>query len=173
MEILNRKIGYYEEYLNKVLELTKMTTKENSILVSFSIEDGKCQSKVELLEQDGTKGDTKSVSFACTDSFYTNFLEVLVKEYSSSIDIVLVDIIDMDGDNQFTFRMVGESNDLFSIDGISKDYAYKLKNIVESIRESKVTINNSSEAGISNAFGLVMLGSIMVVIFLTLMLFKW
>ena len=172
MEKENCKVGYYEEYLKKVLELAKMTTKENSILVSFSIEDGKCRSKVELLEQDGTKGNTKSVSFACTDSFYTNFLEVLVNEYSSTINIVLVDIIDMDGDNQFTFRMVGESNDLFSIDGISKDYAYKLKNIVESVNNKKIE-DISSEAGISNAFGLVMLGSIMVVIFLTLMLFMW
>ena len=98
----------------------------------------------------------------------------LVREYAQSTNIILTDIIDIDGDNQFTFRMVGETNDLFSIDGISKDYALKLKEISEQVvsQDSKNLVKVPDEAGISNSMGLVMLGLLMTIIFLTLTLFK-
>ena len=70
-------VGYYDEYLEKVMEIASLSSKDNSVLVTFNIEDNKCLSKVELLEQNGDRGALKSVSFACTDSFYTTFLEKL------------------------------------------------------------------------------------------------
>lgn len=170
----NSVVGYYDDYLEKVMEVARLTTKDNSVLLSFNIEDGKCQSKVEMIELDGTRGAVKCVNFACTDAFYSNFLEKLVREYAQSTKIILTDIIDIDGDNQFTFRMVGESNDLFSVDGISKDYALKLKEISEQFvsDDSKSLVKVPDEAGISNSMGLVMLGLLMTIIVLTLTLFK-
>lgn len=168
-------VGYYEEYLEKVLEIARLTTKDNSILISFTVEDGKCSSKVELLEQNGDRGALKSVNFACTDNFKTNFLEKLVVEYAKTTNVILSDIIDIDGDNQFTFRMVSESNDLFSIDGISKEYALKLKSIVEEsvATDGKQLVKVSDEAGMSNALGLTMLVSMMIIIILSLLVFIW
>ena len=70
--------------------------------------------------------------------------------------------------------MVGESNDLFSVDGISKDYALKLKEISEQFvsDDAKSLVKVPDEAGISNSMGLVMLGLLMTIIVLTLTLFK-
>lgn len=165
-------VGYYDEYLEKVMEIASLSSKDNSILVTFNIEDNKCLSKVELLEQNGDRGALKSVSFACTDSFYTTFLEKLVVKYAISGKVILTDIIDIDGDNQFTFRMVGEDNDLFSVDGISKDYALKLKSLVDNYvaEDGKQKVKVSDEAGMSDVFGLVILGALMFTTMLLLLL---
>lgn len=168
-------VGYYDEYLEKVLEVARLTTKDNSILIGFTIEDGKCNSKVELLEQNGDRGAVKSVNFAYTETFKTNFLERLVVEYIKTTNVILSDIIDIDGDNQFTFRMVSESNDMFTIDGISKEYALKLKSLVEEnvSTDNKQLVKSNNEAGMSNAMGLTMLVSMMIIIILSLWLFIW
>ena len=125
-----------------------------------------------MLEQNGKRAIGRSITFSCTDSFYTNFLERLVVEYSDVTNTVVADIVDVDGDDQFTFRMVSENNDMFTVDGISKDYAKKLKEKVEN-REREKTYVKSSEAGLSNALGLTVLISLIVVIFLTLLMFVW
>ena len=169
-------VGYYDEYLNKILDVARLTTKENSILINFSISDGKCESKVELLEQDGTKTIEMGVNFSCTDSFYSSFLEKLVLEYTLVSNVVVTDIIDINDDDRFTFRMLGESNDLFSVDGISADYAKKLKKLVaeDNIRdkkEDKVLIKTVDEAGISNSFGLLILVLMGIVIILSWIVF--
>ena len=124
-------VGYYDEYLEKVMEIASLSSKDNSVLVTFNIEDNKCLSKV-----------------------------------------ILTDIIDIDGDNQFTFRMVGEDNDLFSVDGISKDYALKLKYLVDNYvaEDGKQKVKVSDEAGMSNVFGLVILGALMFTTMLLLLL---
>ena len=122
--------------------------------------------------QNGKRDIGRSVAFSCTESFYTNFLERLVVEYSDTTNTVVADIVDVDGDDQFTFRMVSENNDMFTVDGISKDYARKLKDKVENREKEKVYVK-SSEAGLSNALGLTVLISLIVVIFLTLLMFVW
>lgn len=169
-------VGYYDKYLCKILDVARLTTKDNSVLISFSINDSKCNSKVELLEQDGTKSIEMNVNFACTESFYDNFLEKLVLEYSDIVSVVVTDIIDIDGDNLFTFRMVGESNDLFSVDGISSNYAKKLKEIVTegkdiALNKEKTLIKTTDEAGISNTFGLLILVLMGIVIILSWIVF--
>lgn len=165
-------IGYYDGYIKKVLDVACLSTKENSVLIGLTIEDGRCRCTVELLEQNGKKSIGRSVAFSCTDSFYTNFLERLVVEYSDTTNTVVADIVDVDGDDQFTFRMVSENNDMFTVDGISKEYAKKLKDKVEN-REKEKSYVKSSEAGLSNVLGLTVLISLIVVIFLTLLLFVW
>ena len=165
-------VGYYEDYIKKILDVACLSTKENSVLIGLTIEDGKCRSTVELLEQNGKRDIGRSVAFSCTESFYTNFLERLVVEYSDTTNTVVADIVDVDGDDQFTFRMVSENNDMFTVDGISKDYARKLKEKVENREKEKVYVK-SSEAGLSNALGLTVLISLIVVIFLTLLMFVW
>ena len=105
------------------------------------------------------------------NSKFTFFI-LLVVEYFDTTNTVVADIVDVDGDDQFTFRMVSENNDMFTVDGISKDYARKLKDKVENREKEKVYVK-SSEAGLSNALGLTVLISLIVVIFLTLLMFVW
>ena len=169
-------VGYYDKYLCKVLDVARLTTKDNSVLISFSIKDEKCSSKVELLEQDGTKGLEMSVNFACTESFYTNFLEKLVVEYFDIANVVVTDIIDINDDGRYTFRMLGEENDLFSIDGISDNYAKKLKKLVSDDKKSvqekeKTLVKKPDEAGISNTLGLLVLLLMGIVIILSWIVF--
>ena len=165
-------VGYYDDYIKKILEVACLSTKENSVLIGLTIDDGKCRSTVELLEQNGKRDIGRSVAFSCTDSFYINFLEKLVVKYSDVTNTVVTDIVDVDGDDQFTFRMVSENNDMFTVDGISKEYAKKLKEKVENREKQKILVKNS-EAGLSNVLGLSVLISLIVVIFLTLLLFVW
>lgn len=172
MNMGESNVGYYDDYIKKILEVACLSTKENSVLIGLTIDDGRCRSTVELLEQNGNRCIGRSVAFSCTDSFYTNFLERLVVEYSEVSNTVVTDIVDVDGDSQFTFRMVSDNNDMFTVDGISKDYAKKLKEKVEN-KESQKTLVKNSEAGLSNALGLTVLISLIVVIFLTLLMFVW
>ena len=48
-------VGYYDDYIKKVLDVACLSTKENSVLISLTIEDGRCRSTVELLEQNGKR----------------------------------------------------------------------------------------------------------------------
>ena len=66
-------VGYYDDYIKKVLDVACLSTKENSVLIGLTIEDGKCRSTVELLEQNGKRDIGRSVAFSCTDSFYIIF----------------------------------------------------------------------------------------------------
>lgn len=153
--------GYYN-YIKELLDISKLTTKENSILFSFQISGSECYNRVVLIEQNGTEHLLRSVKFVADDKFYNIFFENLVVDFYNGNSIVLSDFVDIDGDLKYAYRMITDNNDLFSINGISSEYAHYLADLITSkdiIKRQEEKSNISDEAGLGTTgiFGVLIL----------------
>lgn len=150
----------YEEYKDSLLNISRLTNKENSVLISFKVLEDVCTCVVEFIQQDGTKDIIKDSKFICNDGFYKEFLETFVVDYYNNMNIAFSDNIDMNADGRYTYRLVTLDNDMLSIDGISLEYANHLVSLIEN-KKKKVTDISSNEAGVATLFiTLVLLGGI-------------
>ena len=144
----------YEEYCESLLNIARLTKKENSVLINFSIDGDSCSNVVSFIQQDGTKDILKDSTFVCDDEFYKDFLEKFIIEYSKNMVIAFNDSIDMNADGKYTYRIITEDNDMMSIDGISLDYANYLMSLLK--KKEEVVSNNlddisDNEDGVTTA----------------------
>lgn len=150
----------YEEYIESLLNVARLTTKQNSVLISFDIVDDQCFSIVDFVQQDGTMDRLKDTNFLCNDEFYKEFLEKFVIAYYDNMVIAFNDSIDMNADGKYTYRMITEDNDMMSIDGITLEYANHLMNLIKS-KKDNVSVSNSQESGnVSFLLCLLLVGAI-------------
>jgi len=152
----------YDEYVESLLNAARLTTKENSVLISFDIIDDHCLSLVEFIQQDGTKDTLKNATFDCDDDFFKEFLEKFVIAYYENMVIAFNDSIDMNLDGKYTYRVVTDDNDMMSIDGITLEYANYLMNLVkkEEIVNEVVDVVNEETGNISFMATLLMVSVI-------------
>lgn len=152
----------YDEYVESLLNAARLTTKENSVLISFNIIDDHCLSLVEFIQQDGTKDTLKNATFDCDDEFFKEFLEKFVIAYCENMVIAFNDSIDMNLDGKYTYRVVTDDNDMMSIDGITLEYANYLMNLVkkEEIVNEVVDVVNEETGNISFVATLLMVSMI-------------
>lgn len=152
----------YDEYIKELIDISKLTTKENSILFSFQISGSECYNKVVLIEQSGNEQLLKDVKFVADDKFFNVFFEKLVINFYNENKIILTDFVDIDGDLKYAYRMITENNDLFSINGISLEYAHYLADFISNkniAKRQEEEIKFSSESGLGTAgiFGVLLL----------------
>lgn len=152
----------YYNYIKELIDISRLTTKENSILFSFQINGTECYNKVTLIEQDGTEQVVKDVKFLADEKFYNVFFEKLVIDFYNENKIILTDFVDIDGDLKYAYRMITENNDLFSINGVSSEYAHYLadlisnKNIAKREKEN-IEVSSNSGLGTSGIFSVLIL----------------
>ena len=120
----------YKEYRNSLLNISRLTHKENSILIDFKIVGSNCYNSVYYIQRDGTKDLFNEESFLVNEEFYNEFLEILISEYYNSMEIAFNDSIDINEDGLYTYRIVTDDNDMLSVDGVSLEYAKKLMKLV-------------------------------------------
>ena len=120
----------YDEYIESLLNIARLTTKENSVLINFNIKDDVCSNVVSFIQQDGTKDILKDSEFVCDDEFYSQFLEKFLIQYYNTMVVAFSDSIDINADGKYTYRVITEDNDMLAIDGISLDYANYLINLI-------------------------------------------
>lgn len=121
----------YNQYLETLLNIARLTNKENSILINFEVNENKCLNKVCYLQRNGTKDELKNEEFIYDKTFQNLFLEKLVIKYCENMSIALQDNIDIDKDGKYTYRIITEDNDMLTIDGITLEYAKKLMNLTK------------------------------------------
>lgn len=141
----------YEEYRESLLNIARLTNKENSILINFEINGDMCSNVVSFIQQDGTKDVLKDSEFVCDEEFYKDFLEKFVRDYSNTMVVAFNDSIDLNSDGKYTYRVITDDNDLLSINGISLDYANYLMSLTK--KKSEVVEENliENESGITTA----------------------
>lgn len=139
----------YEEYNESLLNIARLTNKENSVLINFSIEGDSCTNVVSFIQQDGTKDVLKDSVFVCDDEFYKDFLEKFIVDYCRTMVIAFNDSIDMNKDGKYTYRVITDDNDMLSVDGISLDYANYLMSLSKKKIETVENIDN--ENGVTTA----------------------
>lgn len=121
----------YLEYINNLVDIAKLTTKDNSIMFNFKISNNICLCTIDVVGHDGDEKNFEDVEFECNEEFYRDFLPLLVKTLYENSIIILKDIVNLDGDEYVALRMITEYNDLFTIDGLDKEMAEGLLKMIK------------------------------------------
>lgn len=140
----------YDEYRESLLNIARLTTKENSILINFEVSGETCSNVVSFIQQDGTKDVLKDSEFVCDEDFYKDFLEKFIREYSETMVVAFNDSVDLNADGKYTYRVITEDNDMMSINGISLDYANYLMGLIKKKIEVVEDITEN-ESGVTTA----------------------
>ena len=146
----------YEEYCESLLNIARLTNKENSILINFDIQGITCRNVASFIQLDGTKDVLKDSTFDCDDEFYKDFLEVFVRLYCSNMIVAFNDSVNLNADGKYTYRVITEDNDMLAINGISHDYANYLLNMNKKVSDEVVDIIDN-EDGVTNTLSALIL----------------
>lgn len=161
----------YSDYIEKIINIFRLSSKESSILFDLKLKDYKCTIKLSIVGQNGEKEEFCDTTLKCDEVFYKDFLDVLVANFIDNVEVVTRDIVDLDDDPSLvTLRLITLNNDLFSIDGLSNDHAKKLLSLNENVenKNNNKYLSVSSNAGIANIY-LFLLIIIVIIIFFVLM----
>lgn len=159
----------YDEYIESLLNIARLTNKENSILFSFDISSETCNNVVSFIQRDGTKDILKDEAFVCDDEFYKCFLEKFVVEYYETMVVAFNDNIDVSLDGKCSFRVITDDNDMLSINGISLEYANYLMELTKK-RQEKVEELLLNDDGVTTAFATFILVGGIGLVFLAMVL---
>ncbi len=160
----------YEEYCESLLNIARLTNKENSILINFDIQGITCRNVVSFIQLDGTKDVLKDSTFDCDDEFYKDFLEVFVRLYCSNMVVAFNDSINLNADGKYTYRVITEDNDMLAINGISHDYANYLLNMNKKVNDEVVDIIDNEDGVTNTLSALILLGGIGLVLMIMYLL---
>jgi len=142
----------YEEYVDKIINIFRLSNKESSIICNINIIDFKAIIELSIISNTGEKQEFTDEVFKCDDVFFKNFIIVLIKQLNERIKITVKDIIKEDKTDLVTFRMITDNNDIFTVTGLSKDDGKSLLNIIDNKKEA--TPNNlisNNDKGVSSA----------------------
>ena len=115
----------YDNYIDEVVNISKTSTEKMSILYNYQFNED-VYNDITIIDRNGNNRSYK-YKFLIDDELFI-FLNRLVKEFYNNNEVNVVDIIDLNKDNKYTFRMITKYNDLFSINDISYNRAIELKN---------------------------------------------
>ena len=117
----------YDNYINEVVNISKTSTEKMSILYNYQFNED-VYNDITIIDRNGNNRSYK-YKFIIDDELFI-LLNRLVKEFYDNNEVNVVDIIDLNKDNKYTFRMITKYNDLFSINDISYNRAIELKNSI-------------------------------------------
>lgn len=170
--LINRdlNIEVYDEYIDKIVDIFRLSSKKSSILFDIKIKNYKASILLSILNQNGYREKFEDIVLNCDQDFYQNFLVNLVKKVYENGDIATADIVDLSEEDLVTFRMITTNNDLFSIDGLNKDEAKMLLSICKTDIENKSLLDVSNRRGVGSLYIFVFLISILIILFLILII---
>ena len=117
----------YDNYINEVVNISKTSTEKMSILYNYQFNED-VYNDITIIDRNGNNRSYK-YKFIIDDELFI-LLNRLVKEFYDNNEVNVVDIIDLNKDNKYTFRMITKFNDLFSVNDISYNRAIELKNSI-------------------------------------------
>ena len=119
----------YNEYIEKILNIYRLSSKDSSILFNIKIENYKCYCSMSIIGRSGDKQEFSDVILDFDETIFPEFLDILVTKINTDVRIKVKDIVNLDGDSLVAYRMVTDNNDLFSIDGLSLEDANHFKEL--------------------------------------------
>ena len=169
----NLSLNNYNNYIEKTLNIFRLSSKNSSIIFDLKIDNYKAIIKLSIVNLDGEREDFQDFVTECDTSFYHRLLIPLIRKIAETIPISTRDIIKLSDDALSTFRMISKNNDLFTIDGLSDDDAKGLLSIFdEEEKNDSVSLINHDHSGFGNIsniivlFGLAFLAIIMILFFI-------
>ena len=122
----------FKKLLADIKEISKISDKDNSILFDFSKRDDSISSRISILKNKGiSKEELATAKFDITNKFQS-FITPVLDEFIKGNEIVLNDFADVNGDNIVTYRLITYNNDQLTVDGLTFDDAFFIKNYVDS-----------------------------------------
>ena len=118
----------FDQYINEIVSISKLTNSYISILYNYQLDED-LYNDITIIERDGTNKSLK-YKFFIDDKLFT-FLDKLVTTFYENNDITTIDIIDLNVDNKYTFRMITKYNDMLTINDISYERACELKKLID------------------------------------------
>lgn len=159
----------YDDYIEKIFNIFRLSSKSSSIILSIDIIDSKCLIKLKIVSQNGDTKEFSDVTFKCNNAFYNDFLDSLIKRLNDDENFIINDIVNLDKDEFMTFRLVSSNNDLITIDGLTKEQANHLNKLFETDeRKEEILINNS---GIANVWIFLLMIVVLVISFILIVMF--
>ena len=142
----------YNDYIDKILNIYRLSNKDSSILFNIKIENLKCYCSMSIIGRNGDKQEFSDVILDFDNSLFPEFIDILVFKFNRDIRVKVKDIVNLDQDELVAYRMITDNNDLFSIDGLSLEDANHLKKICsdEFQSEAKGVHQISNTYGIGN-----------------------
>ena len=159
----------YDDYIEKIFNIFRLSSKNSSIILSVDIVDSKCLIKLKIVSQNGDTKEFSDVTFKCDNAFYNDFLDSLIKRLNDDENFIINDIVNLDKDEFMTFRLVSSNNDLITIDGLTKEQANHLNTLFETDeKKEEILINNS---GIANVWIFLLMIVVLVISFILIVMF--
>ena len=159
----------YDDYIEKIFNIFRLSSKNSSIILSVDIVDSKCLIKLKIVSQNGDTKEFSDVTFKCDNAFYNDFLDSLIKRLNDDENVIINDIVNLDKDEFMTFRLVSSNNDLITIDGLTKEQANHLNKLFETDeKKEEILINNS---GIANVWIFLLMIVVLVISFILIVMF--
>ena len=159
----------YDDYIEKIFNIFRLSSKNSSIILSVDIVDSKCLIKLKIVSQNGDTKEFSDVTFKCDNAFYNDFLNSLIKRLNDDENFIINDIVNLDKDEFMTFRLVSSNNDLITIDGLTKEQANHLNKLFETDKKKEeILINNS---GIANVWIFLLMIVVLVISFILIVMF--
>ena len=159
----------YDDYIEKIFNIFRLSSKNSSIILSVDIVDSKCLIKLKIVSQNGDTKEFSDVTFKCDNAFYNDFLDSLIKRLNDDENFIINDIVNLDKDEFMTFRLVSSNNDLITIDGLTEEQANHLNKLFETDeRKEEILINNS---GIANVWIFLLMIVVLVISFILIVMF--
>ena len=167
-KLINKKITKenYEELIDSIMNIFKMSNKEMYFFLSLKIENEKCSLNLSILNKEGTKQEYEKIEIENIKEYQEAFLKKLVERLNKECKIEKRDIVNLDGDDWVAFRMITNYNDLITIDGLEPEQAKKLFP-----EEEKVNININNSKGASNLGGFLFMLTFLVISFILVVTF--
>ncbi len=159
--MVNKEI---QELLEKIIEVSSTSRKDNSILYNFSIFGRDVECNISVVEQNGEKNSICKFKF-CSDRKFYDMITPILKAFNEHNDVVFSDFVDVNQDNIVTFRLLTDTNDQFTLDGLTFEDAYYIKDILNSMNSDTHIGKSSSDF---NDSGKVNIGLIFIIILLVI-----
>lgn len=159
----------YDDYIEKIFNIFRLSSKNSFIILSIDIVDSKCLIKLKIVSQNGDTKEFSDVTFKCNNAFYNDFLDSLIKRLNDDENFIINDIVNLDKDEFMTFRLVSSNNDLITIDGLTKEQANHLNKLFETDEKKEEILINSS--GIANVWIFLLMIVVLVISFILIVMF--
>lgn len=160
----------YDEYIENVLNIFRLSSKESSIILNAKINNEQCIINLSIINLNGETKEFSDVSFKCDSDFYDVFLNKLVNRIYSECNIITHDSVNLDNDSYVAFRMITDNNDLLTIDGLSLDESNKLMELCDNSKNDNVEKIKLLNTGFSNYSILLLLIIVIILIFILIWL---
>lgn len=151
----------YNEYIESIANIFRLSSKESSILFDLKIKDYKAMIKLSIVSQNGEQKEFQDVVFKCDSIFYNDFLKSLIEMVNDNSNIVVKDIINLSDSDLMTLRLITDNNDMFSIDGLSDDDAKSLLLLIDG-QETDSGLLISDNKGMGNYFSFLLIISFLI-----------